>query len=453
MQRWFARTKTGGGESMRVSRGRASANRWWSIMQPPPPFFGAQTMITKGLKLFGGVGAVGFGMWAMADSLVSSDGTPAVVTGQTAIIRAVQDGYTSLDTFHRGSAVHKGEAIGTLRLSPLGDNNSNQSMTLVQTRSRVDAIEAEVAALQAQIRDLQERTERNRTARIDELNSKLAQANTNLEAARAKEAAANAILDRQQKVFSIGYTVKSTVEAAKSTAEAAKLDRSAAEKQIATLQLELQAARDGTFLQDAYNDAAYSQQRADQLRLRVADLQAEAQQQNHLLKLLEGDTEQMNASDRSAAPKLSVPILSPASGIVWSVTNSGQYVRAGDEIARVIDCSQLSANATVSPREYADIKDGDRAFFRQQDQSQPWKGTVAWAGVPESDAAAIPAMLAPSSNNSQYRIIVDLDDEANAKNCPAGKFGRVIFESTRAISGWRIPALDRLTAMIETLHP
>jgi hypothetical protein len=43
--------------------------------------------------MFAGVGAVGFGMWAMADSFASSDGAPAVVSGQTAIIRAVQDGY------------------------------------------------------------------------------------------------------------------------------------------------------------------------------------------------------------------------------------------------------------------------------------------------------------------------------------------------------------------------
>jgi predicted deacylase len=412
-------------------------------------------MITKGLKLFGGVGAVGFGMWAMADSFVSSDGAPAVVTGQTAIIRAVQDGYTSLDTLRRGSAVHKGDAIGTLVLSPMGENNSNISMTLVQTKGRVDAIEAEVAALQAQIRDLQERTEKNRAARIDDLNSKLAQAHTSLEAARAKEAAANAILERQQKVFSIGYTVKSTVEAAKSTAEAAKLDRSAAEKQIATLQVELSAARDGTFLQDAYNDAAYSQQRADQLRLRVADLQAEAQQQNHLLKLLEGDVRQLNASGRDVASNVSVPILSPASGIVWSVTNSGQYVRAGDEIARVIDCSELSANATVSAREYAAIKDGDRAVFKQQDQGQPWKGTVAWAGVPASSesAASIPATVAPGLNNLQYSVIVSLDEVLNATNCPAGKFGRVVFENTRSMGAWRVPTLDRLTAMmLDTLH-
>jgi hypothetical protein len=418
-------------------------------------FSGAQAMITRGLKLFAGVGAVGFGMWAMAGSFASSDGAPAVVSGQTAIIRAVQDGYTSLDALRRGSTVDRGEAIGTLQLSPTGDNNSNKYMTLVQTRGRVDAIEAEVATLQAQIRDLQLRTDKNRVARIDDINSKLAQANTHLEAARAKEAAANAILERQQKVFSIGWTVKSTVEAAKSTADAAKLDRNAAEKQIATLQVELSAARDGTFLQDAYNDAAYSQQRADQLKLRVADLQAEAQQQNHLLKLLEGDVRQLNASGRDAASNFSVPILSPASGIVWSIINSGQYVRAGDEVARVIDCSELSANATVSAREYVAIKDGDRAVFRQQDQEHPLKGTVVWAGVPASNesTASIPAAVAPGLNNLQYSVIVALDDVSNATNCPAGKFGRVVFENTRSKDGWRVPALDRLTAMmIDTLH-
>ena len=411
-------------------------------------------MIARGLKLFTGVGAAGFGIWAMAGSFASSDGAPAVVSGHTAIVRASQDGYISLDTLRRGSVVHSGAAIGTLLLSPTGDNNSSKYMTLVQTRGRVDAIEAEIATLQAQIRDLQARTEKNRVARIDELTSKLEQANAAIGAAQAKESAANAILGRQQKLYTIGYTVKASVEAAKSTADAAQLDRTAAEKQITTLQVQLSAARDGTFLQDAYNDAAYAQQRADQLRLRVADLQAESHQQNQLLKLLEGDARQTNASDRSAESNLSVPVLSPASGIVWSVTNSGQYVRAGDEIARVVDCSQLSANATVSAREYAAVRDGDRAVFQRDDQ-EPWKGTVAWAGVPESNdtSATIPAMLAPGPNNSQYRIIVTLDDASNATNCPAGKFGRVIFERMRATNGWRIPAFDRLTAMIEPLRP
>src|SRR5260370_40155592 len=103
--------KTEGGVSMRVSPGRASDNCRKSIMQPPPIFFGAQAMIARGLKLFAGVGAVGFGMWAMAGSFASSEGAPAVVSGQTAIIRASQDGYALLDALRRGSALHTGEAI------------------------------------------------------------------------------------------------------------------------------------------------------------------------------------------------------------------------------------------------------------------------------------------------------------------------------------------------------
>jgi hypothetical protein len=409
-------------------------------------------MIRRGLKVFAGIGVVGLGAWTMADSFASSEGAPAVVSGQTAIIRTTQDGYALLNALRRGSAVHKGEAIGTIVLSPTGDN---KSMTLVQTKGRVDAIQSEIAALQGQISELQQRTEKNRAARIDELGSKMAEASANIEAGRAKEAAANAVRDRQQKLYSIGYTVKSSVEAAEHTADGARLDRTAAEKQIATLQVQLSAAREGTFLQDAYNDAAYSQQRADQLRLRVADLQAESEQQRHVLNLLEDDAQLANASDQNAASRQKVSILSPVSGIAWSVTNSGQYVRAGDEIARIVDCSQLSVNATVSPLEYASIKDGGRASFRQTDQKQPWTGTVIWAGVPESNetATSIPAALAPGSNNAQYRVIVALDDLSNATNCPAGKFGRVVFENTQALSGGRMPALDRLVAsIVETLH-
>jgi multidrug resistance efflux pump len=409
-------------------------------------------MIRRGLKLFAGVGVVGLGAWTMADSFASSEGAPAVVSGQTAIIRATQDGYASLNALRRGSAVHKGEAIGTIVLSPTGEN---KSMTLVQTKGRVDAIQSEVALLQGQIRELQERTDKNRVARIDELGSKIAQASANIEAARAKEAAADAVRDRQQKLYSIGYTVKSSVEAAEHTADGARLDRTAAEKQVTTLRVELSAAREGTFLQDAYNDAAYSQQRADQLRLRVADLQAESQQQRHVLDLLEDDAQLVNASDPNVASRQKVSVLSPVSGIAWSVTNNGQYVRAGDEIARIVDCSELSVNATVSPLEYASIKDRGRASFRQTDQKQPWKGTVTWAGVPESNetATSIPAALAPGSNSAQYRVIVTLDDVSDATNCPAGKFGRVVFENTKALSGGRMPALDRLAAgLVETLH-
>jgi hypothetical protein len=111
---------------MRVSRGRASGNRRRLMMPPPPPFVGAQAMIARGFKLFTGVGAAGFGIWAMVGSFASSDGAPAVVSGHTAIVRASQDGYISLDALRRGSVVHSGAAIGNAAVESHGRQQFEQ---------------------------------------------------------------------------------------------------------------------------------------------------------------------------------------------------------------------------------------------------------------------------------------------------------------------------------------
>src|SRR5260370_29278769 len=111
-------------------------------MQAAPTFFGVQPMIARGLKLFEGVGAVGFGMWAMAGSFVSSEGAPAVVSAHTSITRASQDGYDLLYAMRGGSAVHKGEAIGTLLFNPPAEN---KSMTLQQTKAQVHPTHSEIA--------------------------------------------------------------------------------------------------------------------------------------------------------------------------------------------------------------------------------------------------------------------------------------------------------------------
>jgi hypothetical protein len=94
----------------------------------------------------------------------------------------------------------------------------------------------------------------------------MAEASANIEAAHAKkrQPAHCSVLDRQQNLYSIGWTVKSSVKPSKLTAglphgwtEPRRRSRSGHASAS-----HFSAARDGTFLQDAYNDAAYSQQRA-----------------------------------------------------------------------------------------------------------------------------------------------------------------------------------------------
>jgi len=150
---------------------------------------------------------------------------------------------------------------------------------------------------------------------------------------------------------------------------------------------------------------------------------------------------QLYASDRDAASNFSVPhTFPPASGIVWSVINSGQYVRAGDEIARVIDLLRAfgkcdgfrRANMLLSRMEIRG------PVFRQQDQEHPLKGTVAWAGVPAIERIGcldFRQRVAPGLNNLQYSVTVALDDGCRMQtNCPAGQIrARSFFENTRAL--------------------
>jgi hypothetical protein len=72
--------------------------------------------------------------------------------------------------------------------------------------------------------------------------------------------------------------------------------------------------------------------------------------------------------------------------------------------------------------------------------------------VPESNESAAPIPAGLGSNNAQYSVSVALDDVSNASNCPAGKFGRIVFENTQALSGWRMPGFQRLAGMVGALH-
>ncbi len=387
-------------------------------------------MLRRGTKTLLGIGIVGLGTWTMAQTYSSSEGAATVVNGKVALIRAPNDGYISFESLHRGSALEKGNAVATLL--PAHIEGSNDANVVVQTQARADALRTQIAGLQPQIDALKRQSDSYRDTRTRELQSKLAEANASIAAARAKQQSALTIRDRQQRLFSMGYAIKATVDSAQDTATAAEHEREAAEKRADGLKIQLAAAQQGTFVGDGYNDSSYSRQRADQLALRLNDLQAELRQQEALLAALTGTA----ARDKKAADndeKSTVTIDAPVSGVVWSVdANSGQYVRAGDEVAKLIDCSQLFADVVVSQRSYGGIKEGTRAAFREEGQKNEWSGTVVWAGVADRSAAATfhPALQPSAPDNARYEFVVAFTDaQQQSGQCPVGKPGRVTFDT------------------------
>ncbi|WGR94615.1 HlyD family secretion protein [Bradyrhizobium sp. ISRA443] len=390
-------------------------------------------MIRRGTKMVFGIGMLGLGSWTMFSTYSASEGATAVVNGKVAVIRAPKDGYVSFGSLHRGSAVEKGEPIGRFAVSLSPAHDTSGPKTVAQARGRVQAIAAEIDGLQNQYDQLRREADEYRDARLRQLNIKLSEAKAAAEASRAKEHSTATIVSRQRREFARGFALKDTVTAAEQAANAARFDREAADKKLDSLNVEVAAAKNGTYLTDGYNNSSYSQQRADQVALRITELKAESQQQESLIASLNGDNRSLRPTDAGADSAVEADLASPVSGLLWSISaESGQFVRAGDELARVIDCKQLFASIAVSQRGYGAIREGEPASFHSEGQPVAWHGTVVWAGVADREfGTRVQAALdPPTPSDARYNLMVALDSDRHAgEQCPVGKPGRVTFDS------------------------
>lgn len=421
-------------------------------------------MIRRGTKMVFGIGMLGLGGWTMLSTYSASEGATAVVNGKVAIIRAPKDGYVSFGSLHRGSAIEKGEPIGSFAVSLSPAQDTSGPKTIVQARGRVQAIAAEVGDLQKEHDELRRQADEYRDARLRQLDIKLSEAKAAAEASRAKERSTASIVDRQRHELARGFALKETVTAAEQSASAARFEREAAEKKLEGLKVEVAAAKNGTYLTDGYNNSSYSQQRADQVALRIAELKAESRQQGSLIASLNDDNGPLRSTNAGADTAVRSDLNSPVSGLLWSISaESGQFVRAGDEVARVIDCTQLFTSVAVSQRGYGAIREGEHASFRGEGQPEAWQGTVVWAGVADREfGTRIQAALdPPTPSDARYNLMVALDArERVGGQCPVGKPGRVTFDSEKAwgktASDWAqvaqatlITLRDRLVSRLE----
>lgn len=413
-------------------------------------------MLRKLLKASVGIGVLGLAGYSLASSFFQ--GPEAVLNGRVVAVRAPVTGYISIDALHRGMAVHRGDELARLKITSAATEASTDARAIEQARVRVHSVESEITALRLQVRDLRKLSDEYRQARIKQLETKLLQASAGIDAAHAKEQSALTMRDRQQKLYAGGLAIKATIEAAEQSAHAARKERAAAEQEQAWLRAELAAAQNGTFVIDGYNDSSYARQRADQLSQRIIELQAEAQQQQGLLASLTRSTNPTSftrkisddASDGDAAQpseEMSA-IASPASGIVWRVAGGDQFVRAGEEVATVVDCSQLFAIVTVADHGYQRIQQGTRASFQEDDDSGTLQGTVVWAGIPDrTPAADLSAAIEPQMpTNARYELVVNFDATPKAtRDCLVGKPGHVRFETAT-------PTRETLEALLQSVR-
>jgi hypothetical protein len=139
------------------------------------------------------------------------------------------------------------------------------------------AIARQIKSLEAARAELKGRMDRYRKGTIARLTAQLREAEALHNIFKARLAQSGEALERQQRLKTKGYASQANFDAASASSIIAQNDVAASAARIERIRVELDAAKKGVFIGDGRDDVPYSQQRDDEIMLRLVDLNAAAQ--------------------------------------------------------------------------------------------------------------------------------------------------------------------------------
>lgn len=395
-------------------------------LEPSGPPHGWPPYLRRGLKIAVGIAVIAAFGWLPLRAMWQNSSVEAVLNSRLVTLRAPIGGrvVAASDTIKDSARLDAGTVL--LRVvNSRGDRTRLDDLRRQKSHLENErpSLAAKLASARAAQGDLARQAELFKNGRILQLEARIAEIQTSIEAAAARREEASAAVDRASSLAKTGNV--STVELARLTRELAVAQQTelGARKRLDAGQVELTAARSGSFLGDSYNDRPSSVQREEEMRQRANDLEADLMRTDTEIAWLANETiiEEVRFTDLSEAD-----IKTPVAGRVWEMmTSPGEDVQAGQPLLKVLDCSGAVITANVTEGVYNRLQLGDHASFEPNDGGEPISGTV----VNLTGAAGAPANLAinpDALNKEPYRVTVAPAD-AVAQGCMVGRTGRVVF--------------------------
>jgi multidrug resistance efflux pump len=388
-----------------------------------------------------GVGAllIAIGAVSTYQNVLVRTSREAVINGRVVVIRAPMDGFVTTTVSTPGSAVTAGAAIGHIA-DPQADDA--RSFALQQeasaTQRERDAMLRRLADLERARREADAQAEAYRLGRVQQDELRIEETEANLAAAMAREANAASAVQRGAALHLRGFQSDEAYERALHAQEIARYETIAARKRLDSLRAELQAARVGTYLGDNYNDVPSSFQRARELVVRIEETSGVLDQ---LARKAEAVTAQLAAERERFTARAMAALTVPISGNLWTMPAvSGEYVRKGQDLLTVVDCSTAMVTAAVTDREFNELRLGDPVRFRIAGTTREYAGSIAKLGL-----ASTGGTFAISPEEHRHQLAVNVPELKYSPDdaCAVGRTGEVVFEGRGSGNTARIVALLR----------
>jgi multidrug resistance efflux pump len=417
-------------------------------VKPPQPQPAARSRLGRLGKCLTAVALLSIGGAALLTnaSYITSDN--AVVTAHVVSLRTPIEGFVATSAAAVGNPVAAGSVLAGIT-NPRADDRQVKAMRarLVRLRADLDATEQEHAKLTSMLGDLTDRAARHRVAKLVQLALDLARISRD-RAARQQQLD-QLVRDMRRKVALRGTLSESVIETAETAVRVAAQQVASFDQQINVAQAEAKSTEAGVLIEaNSGNDVAYSEQRADELRVRLVELARTIS----TMRAASAETEDQLAAETATLERAQAATISvPSPGMIWRLGAApGERVAPGDLLAQIVDCGAAFLAVAVPQDRLPDIDLKDVATFRlageQQDRTGPIIAITGEAAVRgDASLATVPA----AGTKPVASVLVAVPPSSNKLGaCLVGRTARVLLPASGG--DWLDWAMRRLPLRLTT---
>jgi multidrug resistance efflux pump len=381
------------------------------------------------IKVVAGSIIVSIAGYLLIGERLAGTSADAVVNARVLYVRAAIDGELTLEQRNLGSRIAKGALIGNI-LDPRPEDVRLLELQREEAvaRAEVQRLEAKRAGLEDAVRELSVQSDLYRRGRLSQLDAQLAEAKSAADAAEARYLESMRVMERLSGLNQRGIETSTNLDRARVERDVRMKELEQGRLRITFLRVERDAAKNGTFLGDSFNDAPYSEQRIREIKLTLRDIEAAPIQQTSLVELFDKQV----AVERLRNARLGeATIVAPVDGILWeAMSGSGEYVRKGQDLLELIDCTSSIVTASVSERLYNSLAVGDPARFRLLGERNVFEGSIIRLAGPGAQGVYSSLAIGPSEEHlTRFDVAIAVPQLANETllACGVGRTGRVMF--------------------------
>lgn len=305
--------------------------------------------------------------------IVSSNN--AIVSAYIFSVRSPINGYVNGLQTRVGEPVSAGKVLAYV-VNPRVDDQRLVDLEQLAARQRaeLDAHIAERDRLQSIRDDLLRRVSEYENFEVEYFRKRTEEVAFLFQSKEEQHKQAFHDVSRDEQLGREGWVPLAEVERLRSNFDITKWEAQAQLADVGTLQIQLEAARKGIFLENGSNDVPYSRQRADEVILRIAEVQHEIE----LLTAAQDETRGRLEAERRRIDLLrSATLTAPSDGMVWKLgASNGEFVSAGDNVVDLVDCRDAFIIARIPQDRFDDIVVGKTAHFRFSGDKQDKIGRI-----------------------------------------------------------------------------